>query len=145
MTPAVRGFSDAAYHAVFLRIGSHSFHAVALSIFGEPVGELLRCPRLRAVENYDVLSLSANRQKDVYILHMEGQNRPFKLLHISRLVARQKKRNTYMCLNVAMITKASSTTLMVSKPFVAKPQDSKLSLIIYSSGLGTEGHRSFEI
>lgn len=120
----VSGFSDARYHAVFLRIGSHSFHAVALRIFGEPVGKLLSCPRLRAVENYDVLSLSANRQKDVYILHMEGQNRHFKLLHIFRLVAKQK-RNIYMCLNVAMITKASSTTVMVSKPFVAKPQDSK--------------------
>ena len=45
------------YHVIFLRVGSHPFHAVALSVFGKPVGKLLCCTRLRAVEHNDVLAL----------------------------------------------------------------------------------------
>lgn len=51
------------YHVILLWIGSHSFHAVPLSIFRQPVSKLLPRARLGAVEHNDVLALVTKRQK----------------------------------------------------------------------------------
>ena len=60
--------AHANYHVILLWIGSHSFHAIALSVFGQSVGKFLRCARLGAVEHNDVLALVTNQQKIVNML-----------------------------------------------------------------------------
>ena len=70
-------------HLVFLWISCHPLHAVTLCIFGEPVGKLLRCARLGAVEHNNVLALvqKGDREKDIrltievsFIKHRAGTN-----------------------------------------------------------------------
>lgn len=52
--------TDVNYHVVLLWISSHSFHAVALSVFGQSVSKFLSCSRLGAVEHDNVLALVTN-------------------------------------------------------------------------------------
>lgn len=61
------------YHVILLRVSSHSFHAIALSVLGQSVSKFLCCASLGAIEHNDGLALDTNQQKVIHRLRVQTE------------------------------------------------------------------------